>query len=315
MKKMKLLFLTAFLLSGLTGCKNKRKYDYDGKGVLVSSTLYQYTRDGKTNESRTDTIYDENGKELFVYYYRNSDTKPYACITNKYNEKGQITKSDYDYSYNGVVITTEYEYDNELLTKETSNGINGKTKTYTYDENKNLITVLEDSGNGFNRDIKIEYEYYDNNNLKCKIYYMSEDYEKDGWKATEKYEYTYDEIRSAVNELYYSYNEESDSFDLSFKNEYFYDDNSTLLESFRYVYSTTDGTWKYILKTENIYEKNKKIKYVCWIWKENESWEESTKIDYKYDKKNNLILETHYSNKSGSMRITEKEEIKYTYYK
>ncbi len=312
MKKINHLLLFMLLLTGLTGCKNKIKYDYDGKGVLVSSTLYEYGIKGNTTKTRTDTIYDENNKKLFVYYYRNNNTKPYGYITNIYNEKGKIIKSDYDSG--GLVITIEYEYDNELLIKETSNGLYGKSITYTYDEKKNLITELEDSFNGLGHDFKTEYIYYDNNNIKYKTCYTSDDYEKNGWKTTGKYEYIYDDNNRVVNELYHIYDEESDSFTLTFKEEYSYDDNGNLLNEFRYRYLATNESWSNIHKSEYTYDKNNKIKYVYWQWN-NETWEERIKADYKYDKNNNLILETNYSNTSGSFKMSKKEVIKYTYYK
>ena len=288
MKKVLSLCLGLFAAFYITGCNKSIKYDYDGKGVLISAY------NDKSN-SRIDTIYDENGNELFVYRY----TKGILIdrIESKYNEVGNIITKNRFNRNNEIIQATKYEYKDGLLFKEefTEEGFS-RTTSYEYDANNNLILKNADVTYYHSPDDKIkyepekdsktEYEYDTNNHLTTETYYSLSD---DGvWLGIEKYEYTYDEQGRNIDTISYRPNDNYDDFYVGNKHTLEYDSKGNIAK--RYGYRRSYDTWTSFTMGEYKYDKNNNyIELVNYMKEIGGEMQFYSKIVMEYDKDNNMV--------------------------
>ena len=319
MKKVLSLCLGLVSLLFITGCNKSIKYDYDGKGVLVS--VYD-----DSLGLRIDTIYDENGKELFSYRYLRG--KISVRIENKYDESGNIIEKNFFNGKDVLLEATKYEYKDGLIFKEEyeREGFSRIT-SYEYDVNNNLILKNADVTYYHSPDDKIKYEpekdskteyEYDANNYRItETYSMLSD---DGiWLGMEKYDYTYDEQGRSVDTISYRPSEKYDSFSLSNKITVEYDSYGKVIR--RYSYGRANDTWNIFSRSEYEYDENSNnieiINYMADIFKEHdEPFYVSSKVVFVYDKNNNVIKRINYSlnRKEGTLKIDSIITTEYKYY-
>lgn len=316
MKKVLSLCLGLVLLLFITGCNKSIKYDYDGKGVLVS--VYD-----DSLKLRTDTIYDENGKELFTYRYSRGIF--FLRIENKYDESGNIIEKN---SFNGKDVlfeATKYEYKDGLIFKEEyeREGFSRIT-SYEYDANNNLILKNADVTYYHSPDDKIkyepekdsktEYEYDTNNHLITETYYSLSD---DGvWLGIEKYEYTYDEQGRNIDTISYRPNDNYDDFYVGNKHTLEYDSKGNIVK--RYGYRLSNGSWEIFTRGEYKYdENNNHIELVNYINDIYDGMQFFSKMIMEYDKDNNMVKKVVYFwNKTNEDFVKDNVTIiRYKYYK
>lgn len=316
MKKVLSLCLGLVVTFFITGCSKSIKYDYNGKGLLVSSF-------DEKNNNRTDTIYDENGRELFVYRYVNG--KLINREENKYNEVGSIITKTKFYKKNEILENTKYEYKNGLLCKEEYE-VEGFSRitSYEYDANNNLILKNADVTYYHSPDDKIkyepqkdsktEYEYDTNNYLITETYYSLSD---DGvWLGMEKYEYTYDEQGRNIDTFSYRPNDNYDDFYVDNKHTLEYDSKGNIVKN--YGYRLSNGSWEIFTRGEYKYdENNNHIELVNYINDIYDGMRFYSKTIMEYDKDNNMVKKVVYFwNKTHEDFVKDNvTTIRYKYYK
>ena len=347
MKKLLLAALGVCALVGFTGCGDSGfKYDYNGKGKLVSKITNHYSPKGEfVYKGKVDTIYDENGRELFVYSYSFGDNKKWkksSETVTEYDADGNKIKFENTYySVNKEgrqtvnITTTNYEYENGLLIRETKvSGIDQDVTTYAYDDKGNRISS-KGSGNS-----KGEFTYDENNNLISETYLSSYN-GGSSWMGS-KWEYKYDSNNNKIETIISNYSEEQ-TWEESEKREVTYDSNN--FETSNTVSYYRNGAWEYDEKNETTYneEGNVLTRTRYYMPKGTDTWAVSStyeitynekgkktsavyygsssqilyKDEFKYNKNGELVLSQSYnkSTTSDTMILSDKIEYSYKYYK
>lgn len=154
-------------------------YTYDNEGKLIKTVnrsdddfeekrLFTYDENG--NAVKVDIYEDEELVEYYTYKYDENGNKIYESL--HYGGNGEIKyETTFEYDADGKLITDkeeivggEYDADGNLI-KETVDGVNVE---HVY-ENGLLTKTLHDG------EIKIEYAYFDNNNIVRIYCYETED--------------------------------------------------------------------------------------------------------------------------------------------
>lgn len=154
-------------------------YTYDSEGKLIETethndsdfvekNVYHYDENG--NLARLDVYEDKLLTDYYIFKYDNNGNKIYEALyhgnngeiqyesTFKYDNEGKLIEDEDD------SIAREYDADGNLM-KETVDGI---TTEYVY-ENGLLMKEIRDG------ETKVEYAYFDNNNIVRVYWYESED--------------------------------------------------------------------------------------------------------------------------------------------
>ena len=183
--------------------------------IIYYEKIYEYDdemRVSSVRESKNDIVsytYDSNGNKksetlgngvVSIYTYNNANR-----ITKLENKSGDVTISSYEYSYyldgsdackvrneNGIIETTEYEYDGlKRLTEESIKVGNDTTDTYKYeyDDYSNRFKITA-SGS---EDYVTEYSYVDSNGKYTALLQKETKTVQDGNNSNVKQTvYTYD---------------------------------------------------------------------------------------------------------------------------
>ncbi len=205
--------------------------EYDEYGNLSSETSYDYNYFKAKQEifalpSITyDYEYDSKGNiTYFCEHNVEKSTHPYRF---EYNDKNQKIRK-YVCDDNGNISKgweTVFEYDNDLLIKETTflNDEEVECKQYQYDEKGNCIKddfysykYEYDANNNILKKEYIykdaishyeTYEYYDNGNISKQYTYYPDDY-----VMSHMSEYEYDEYNNKTKEQYYLQNKDGEFY-------------------------------------------------------------------------------------------------------
>lgn len=174
-------------------------FSVDRSGKLADKTTYKYSGDKLVeeliedfeNKRETKYFFDYNlqGQQIRQRYRSIDKNDMWDSLVNKFNDKGNITKSisyvngdsvfDIDFKYNDQNELTQknindpfrpseyiYKHENELLIEEKEflkdKSFESKT-TYTYDEQKKLVKEVKYMGDNPNPawTLEFKYEYYD----------------------------------------------------------------------------------------------------------------------------------------------------------
>jgi len=151
-------------------------HEYNGDGVLISSTRTQSFSDAEDN-LEFEYEYDEEGMVEEIRKLNRSQLQGYTKLT--YNDDKQLIQKN-QFDENGTERRIEkFEYENDRVIRYISESSNDNSLefSYEYDGNGNMILEsLDDTYNGNTSSRTIEYEY-DNQDRIIKEFYKSGDYE------------------------------------------------------------------------------------------------------------------------------------------
>lgn len=161
-----------------------------GQDTVLSKTKYQYDKNGNRIESRT---YDRTGKltATWEYYYNDkgimtgssncqsaqkTDVNSGTRINVTCNDKGQIIKQEMRKCDDELIMIVENKY-NEIgiVAEEKTTMLGGQSsiKYFKYDDKKNLIEEVSDSGR-----LTYKYEFDSTGNWVKKYEYKNDELEK-----------------------------------------------------------------------------------------------------------------------------------------
>jgi len=264
----------------------------------------------------------------------------YAHSIFKYDERGNLTY----YYYPGDTSIYTYDANDNVLSYTYIGGANRYRYEYTYDNNRNVLSIIRLNRNSgqWVGDAKTENTYNENNKLIDQIYYK---YEGD-WQASGKQTHYYNSSNYLIKIIRYKF--ENSSWNYKTNSSYIYDNNNNLtlvLDSTsnypsskaEYTYDDRDNNlsqtnfersgegFKYKNKVEYTYdENNNTLSSIASLFYEND-WLETTRTEYTYDENNNCTSLTKptrkeewtYDSNSNCLTVTssdkEQEETDWIY--
>lgn len=281
----------------------KRSISFDNHGRKIIEI--NYGQDGSIlREDKYENNYDEN-KLIKKTRYESNGSINYLNIYKYDADEKLIFVEVYD--RNGNLINKEvFEYNNEGLligefTLNSDDEINSEKYSYFYDQNKNLIRVVQIGRNGKIRSIEINDISYDTNVRKLKIQNTRLDSSLSGL-GVHNFTYSQDGFLEKEEILYYSGEKKNINYNSDGKivRTEEIDSNSSMRAWFEYVYdkggyatlemsfnSTTNET--YYHEYVNIYDENGRI-----ILRTREYNDRGRDVGYRdnylYDNEGNNIL-------------------------
>lgn len=255
-------------------------------------------------------MYFENDKFVQAALERNSPVQPYPKITNHkkiiYEEwkdedccwipRFQIDNIQYDKHNNKIS-----ELEKEMVGSE---WWNSARREYQYDKNNNLIEELTsawDWQTGTWKNLfKWTFNYNEHNLIKKSI---AEVFHCNGWQKVENENILYDEHQNKTESVFGSWDVAGDAFVQIGKNLFTYEENKIQT---KIVQMWQSNKWVDTYKFMYGYHANN-VEILLQTFSEN-NWNSTSKIEKRYDVRNNLLSETDFHWKlSGWIKKTHTE--------
>lgn len=228
-------------------------------------------------------IYSEEIMESADIKYQRENLKLNAYVLKEFNvEDSRVTlnKSQPENSF----LTVEMIHQ----VWDTTQIINFRKYTYTYDMNDNLFETLvkEWNGTGWEKDWKVTYTYDVNNNV---FRYIMEMWDGNNWVNSRRMTFTYDVNNNPTRKLDEIWN--NNNWENYKRLTYTYDENNNMIGMLQETWSTPNWV-KEFLETNYYNGNNYRIERLWKTWNGSE-WVNSLKYYFYYDTNDNLVQELH----------------------